>query len=164
MLRAMQDALQAHAAAHPGEPFDHERHMPACMRKARDDPVTWAGGGGGFDEEARHYTQDVRVAALKRLWERAPPSPGRYLYRHAFYVRIASREPAAWALCGTHEERATALKDPKSLNRGSRPPRAIVEAWDSALAAAFGGLKFHNQRALSGDKPQGVWTTELQTK
>jgi len=54
MLRAMREALQAHAAAHPGEPFDHERHMPACMRKARADPDTWAGGGGGFDEEARH--------------------------------------------------------------------------------------------------------------
>ena len=54
MLRAMREALQAHAAAHPGEPFDHERHMPACMRKARDDPATWAGGGGGSDEEARH--------------------------------------------------------------------------------------------------------------
>ena len=54
MLRAMWEALQAHAAAHPGEPFDHERHMPACMRDARDDPATWAGGGGGFDEEARH--------------------------------------------------------------------------------------------------------------
>ena len=52
MLRAMREALQAHAAAHPGEPFDHERHMPACMRDARDDPATWAGGGGGFDEEA----------------------------------------------------------------------------------------------------------------
>ena len=56
MLRAMWEALQAHAAAHPGEPFDHERHMPACMREARDNPDTWASGGsrggGGFDEEA----------------------------------------------------------------------------------------------------------------
>ena len=56
MLRAMREALQAHAAAHPGEPFDHERHMPACMREARADPDTWASGGsrggGGFDEEA----------------------------------------------------------------------------------------------------------------
>ena len=42
MLRAMREALQAHAAAHPGEPFDHERHMPDCMRKAREDPETWA--------------------------------------------------------------------------------------------------------------------------
>ena len=107
----------------------------------------------------------MRVAALKRLWERAPPSPGRRLYRHAFYARIASSEPEAWALCGsTSEERATALKNPATLRQGSRPSKAIVDAWDSALAAAFGGLKFHIQRATSGDKPQGVWTTELQTK
>ena len=63
MLRAMWEALQAHAAAHPGEPFDHERHMPACMRNARDDPATWASGGsrggGGSDEEARHLEYEV---------------------------------------------------------------------------------------------------------
>ena len=63
MLRAMREALQAHAAAHPGEPFDHERHMPACMRDARDDPATWASGGrrggGGFDEEARHLENEA---------------------------------------------------------------------------------------------------------
>ena len=59
MLRAMREALQAHAEAHPGEPFDHERHMPACMRDARDDPATWAGGGGGSDEEARHLEYEV---------------------------------------------------------------------------------------------------------
>ena len=54
MLRAMWEALQAHAAEHPGEPFDHELHMPDCMREARADPDTWAGGDGGFDEQARH--------------------------------------------------------------------------------------------------------------
>ena len=101
---------------------------------------------------------------LKRLWERAPPSPGRRLYRHAWYGRIASHEPAAWETCGTPEERATALKDPKSLKSGSRPPQAIVKPWDIAAADAFGGLAFHTQRATSGDKPQGIWTTELQTK
>ena len=106
----------------------------------------------------------MRVAALKRLWERVEPSPGQRLFRHAFYARIASSEPAAWKTCGTTEERATALKDPKSLRRGSRPPRAIVEAWDSSLAATFGGLEFHNQRGANGDTPQGIWTIELQTK
>jgi len=58
MLRAMLEALQAHAKTYPGEPFDHEYHMPDCMREARDDPATWGSGGsrggGGFDEEARH--------------------------------------------------------------------------------------------------------------
>ena len=106
----------------------------------------------------------MRVAALKRLWERAGPSPRQRLFRHTFYARIASSEPAAWALCGTVDERATALKDPKSLKSGSRPPQAIVKPWDIAAAEAFDGLEFHNQRATSGDKPQGIWTTELQTK
>ena len=108
--------------------------------------------------------QAERVEALKRLWERAEPSPGRRLYRHAFYARIASREPAAWALCGTVDERARALKDPKSLESGSRPVKTIVGPWNAALAAACDGLEFHTQRGQSGDKPQGVWTTELKTK
>ena len=106
----------------------------------------------------------MRVAALKRLWELAPPSQMRILYRHAFYARIASSEPEAWATCGTPEERAMALKNPKSLKRGSHPPKAIVDPWNAAAAAAFDGLKFHNQRFQSGDKPQGVWTTALKTK
>ena len=46
MLRAMWLALKAHAEAHPDEPFDHERHMPECMKAARDAPATWAGDGG----------------------------------------------------------------------------------------------------------------------
>ena len=108
--------------------------------------------------------QAERVEALKRLWERAEPSPGRPLYRHAFYARIASREPAAWALCGTVDERARALKDPKSLESGSRPVKTIVGPWNAAIAAACDGLEFHTQRGQSGDKPQGVWTTELRNK
>ena len=108
--------------------------------------------------------QAERVEVLKRLWERAEPSPGRRLYRHAFYARIASREPAAWEKCGTREDREKSIKDPKSLESGSRPVKAIKTAWDTALAAAFDGLKFHSQRFDSRDKPQGVWTTELKTK
>ena len=69
-----------------------------------------------------------------------------------------------WALCGTAEERATALKDPKTLGSGARPVKAIIQPWDTALAAAFGGLTFDNQRFPSGDKPQGVWTKALKTK
>ena len=45
MLRAMQQALQKHAEEHPNDPFNHERHMPECMRDARDNPSTWACGG-----------------------------------------------------------------------------------------------------------------------
>ena len=47
MLRAMWLELKAHYEAHPGEPFDHEKHLPECMREARDDPATWASGSGG---------------------------------------------------------------------------------------------------------------------
>ena len=54
--------LMAHWAEED-EPFDHERHMPDCMRKAREDPATWASGGsrggGGSDEEARHLEYEV---------------------------------------------------------------------------------------------------------
>ena len=107
--------------------------------------------------------QEKRVAALKRLWERADPSPARRLFRNCFYARIASREPDVWALCGTGEQRATAVKDPKTLPQGSRPAKIIVDQWDAALASAFGGLKFENQRGTSGDRPAGIWTMELKS-
>ena len=109
--------------------------------------------------------KDIRVAALKRLWERAPPSPGRRLFRHAIYARIASREPAAWATCGTPEDREKAIKDPAKLPQGSRPSKAIVDAWNAALAAAFDGLEFVHVRGSvrTSDKPSGYWTTELKT-
>jgi hypothetical protein len=106
----------------------------------------------------------MRVAALKRLWEHTDPSEEQLLRRHSFYQCISERAPEVWARCGTDEERATALKDPKSLQRGTRPAKAVTQPWDTALAAAFGGLKFHNQRYASGDKPQGVWTKELKAK
>ena len=107
----------------------------------------------------------MRVAALKRLWERAPASPGRLLRRHAFYARIASREQAAWVACGTPEDREKAIKDPANLPRGSRPSQVIVDAWNAALAAAFDGLEFVHVRGSTRtkDKPAGYWTTELKT-
>ena len=107
--------------------------------------------------------QEKRVEALTRLWDRADPSPGRRLFRHCFYARIASREPDVWALCGTGEQRATAVKDPKTLPQGSRPAKIIVDQWDAALAAAFDELKFENQRGTSGDRPAGIWTMELKS-
>ena len=74
MLRAMQQALKKHAEEHPDDPFDHERHMPVCMRDARENPSTWASGGsrggGGFDEEARHLEYEV-VSPIARA--RMPP-------------------------------------------------------------------------------------------
>jgi hypothetical protein len=49
MLRAMWEALQTHAADNPGEPFDHEYHMPKCMKAARDANETWASSSSGAD-------------------------------------------------------------------------------------------------------------------
>ena len=47
MLRAMLQALKKHAEEHPNDPFDHERHMPECMKAARVADETWAGSSGG---------------------------------------------------------------------------------------------------------------------
>ena len=73
MLRAAWLALKAYYAAHPGEPFDHEKHMPTHMKEARSDPATWASGsgaggsgaGGSGDSDAHHV----------RLSPRAAPNP-----------------------------------------------------------------------------------------
>ena len=108
--------------------------------------------------------QEKRVEALTRLWERAEPSPGRRLFRHCFYQRIVAREPDVWALCGTSEQRATAVKDPKDPCK-PKPDPAIVQAWDAALWEAFGGLKFRNERGSRNElsRPNGIWTDELKT-
>ena len=96
-----------------------------------------------------------------RLFRRVEGSPRRF--RHDIYTRIAEGEPAAWATCGTPEQRATAIKDPSTLPQGSRPAKVIVDQWNAALAAAFDGLKFENQRGTSGGRPAGVWTMELKS-
>lgn len=106
----------------------------------------------------------MRVAALKRLWECADPSPGRRLFRHAFYARIALLEPAAWKTCGTPADREKAIKDPAQLRQGSRPSQVIVDAWNAALAAAFVGLEFEHIRGSKDPRgPAGYWTMELKT-
>ena len=88
----------------------------------------------------------------------------RLLFRHANYARIASREPEAWEKCGTPEQRAIAIKDPSTLPQGSRPAKVIVEQWDIAHAAAFGGLEFTHVRGSKDSRgPAGYWTTELKT-
>ena len=88
----------------------------------------------------------------------------RRLFRQAFYARIATHEPDVWEKCGTEEQRGIAIKGPKHLPQGSRPPKAIVDPWDVALAAAFDGLKFEHVRGGgASDKPAGYWTTELKT-
>ena len=69
-----------------------------------------------------------------------------------------------WALCGTGEQRATAIKDPKQLPQGSRPTPVIVWAWNEALKEAFGGLEFeHKTGKQPAGTPLGYWTTQLKT-
>ena len=107
----------------------------------------------------------MRVAALKRLWVCVDPNPEQRLFRHEYYARIASSEPAAWETCGKPEDREKAIKDTRTLPQGSRPSKAIVDAWNAALAAAFDGLKFEHVRGgnRTCDKPAGYWTDELKT-
>ena len=73
-------------------------------------------------------------------------------------------EPAAWATCGTPEDREKAIKDPAKLPQGSRISKAIVEQWDAAAAAAFDGLEFEHVRGSKDPRvPSGYWTTVLKT-
>ena len=72
-------ALKAHYDAHPGEPFDHEKHMPEDMKAARDDRATWASGdgaGGSGDSDTHHVRLSPRAAPTPRarptICSRAP--------------------------------------------------------------------------------------------
>jgi len=99
------------------------------------------------------------VTALKRIFERKSGSDRRV--RHEIYAYIAEHEPEVWALCGTGEQRAKAIKQP---NGNDVPPPApvIVRAWNAALVAAFGGLQFkHMVGSKSKHEPNGYWTDEL---
>lgn len=103
----------------------------------------------------------MRVAALKRLWERADPSPGQLLFRYAIYVRIASLEPAAWATCGSPEQRTNAVKQPNG-RKIAPPATVIVHAWNAAFGTAFNGLVFkHRTGSKNPEEPNGHWTDEL---
>ena len=114
------------------------------------------------DTLALSRLQAVRVAALKRLFERKANSPR--LFRHQIYARIAEREPEAWALCGTLEQRRVAITDPSSNQSGSRPAIVIVHAWKVAMKEAFEGFEFGDRVCGSKNqsaKPNGVWTTDI---
>ena len=100
----------------------------------------------------------MRVAALKCLFEHKAGSPRRF--RHQIYARIAEREPEAWALCGTAEQREKAAADPAGLPQGSHPTATIVQAWNTALFDAFCGLELTHVRGKDS-RPKGHWTTEL---
>ena len=94
MLRAMWLALKAHYEAHPGEPFDHEKHLPECMREARDDPATWASGSGGAGTsgaiksavEATISPED-KATVVEELEKRIKPDEGSV-------VTLRTKEPS----------------------------------------------------------------------
>ena len=105
----------------------------------------------------------MRVAALKRLFERKAGSPRRF--RHQIYARIAEREPKAWALCGTATQREKAIA---ALGKGGRLHPCITQPWDHAFATAFdkdgafnNSFRFHHQDQPLANVPQGFSTTEL---
>ena len=67
MLRAMLQALKKHAEEHPNDPFDHERHMPECMKAARVADETWAGSSGGAGSSSGadgHQVPTLRTLTL----------------------------------------------------------------------------------------------------
>ena len=108
--------------------------------------------------------QAVRVAALKRLFERKAGSPR--LFRHEYYAYIAEHEPCAWDR-GFEDakgvsDRKKALEVTGGSGGGSRPSGRIQNAWDTATAGAFNGLAFHHETGSKNpNKPNGYWTTEL---
>jgi len=100
-----------------------------------------------------------RVAACRRLFTRVRGSPRRF--RHEVYAYIAEHERGAWEATGAAEQRAKAVEDPRTLKRGSRPARSIVSAWTDAMAEAFHGFEFENNRGDGSGLPRGYSTTEL---
>jgi len=101
-----------------------------------------------------------RVSACRRLFTRVQGSPRRF--RYEVYAHLAEHERGAWETMGTAEQRANAVKDPKTLVSGSRPSQVIVSAWTDAMAEALDGFSF-GQR-VTGDapgQPRGYSTTEL---
>jgi len=103
-----------------------------------------------------------RVSACRRLFTRVPGSP--HLFRHEVYAYIAKHEcgeHGAWETVGTTEQRAKAVEDPRTLKRGSRPATSIVSAWTDAMAEAFHGFEFENNRGDGSGLPRGYSTTEL---
>ena len=93
---------------------------------------------------------------LKRLFERKASSPRRF--RHQIYARIAEREPQAWALCGTAEQREKAIA---VLGKGGRLHPCITEPWDRAFCAAFSTFKFDHVTGNSNGLPNGFSTNVL---
>ena len=100
-----------------------------------------------------------RVRACHHLFTRVQGSQRRF--RHEVYSYIADHASVAWETVGTWETRAKAVHDPKTLKRGSRPAVSIVSAWTDAMAEAFHGFEFENNRGDGSGLPRGYSTTEL---
>ena len=119
-------ALKAHYAAHPGEPFDHEKHMPTHMKEARSDPATWAsgsgaggsgaGGSGTLSPEAKAAV----VAELKSLIEPKEES----------VVTLRTKKPS---LVHALSDPILLLLDAKNVEQ-ARNPKASVK-WGPAFLA-----------------------------
>ena len=104
--------------------------------------------------------QAVRVAALKRLFERKAGS--QLLLRHELYDYIAEHANDAWMLDFTDAKGEACRK--KLLTKGSniRASDPFLLAWEAAIAEAFGGLRIEQTVGSKvAAKPNGWWTTEL---
>ena len=102
----------------------------------------------------------MRVAALKRLFERKAGSPR--LYRHEIYEFIEKHANEAWMLGGfTDKHRAIAQKQGRACNL--KPTDPLIIAWADALKSAFNGLVLSHISGTNNPEtePNGWWTTEL---
>ena len=104
----------------------------------------------------RGCRQAVRVAALKRVFERKEGSPHRF--RYEIFKYIAQHEPKAWALCGTKEQQNKATEP---FAKGQRVHPGILTPWISALVAAFGSFEFDHVVGNREGMPNGYSTNEL---
>ena len=107
---------------------------------------------------ARERVQVIRVAALERIF--ILDGEGSRYFRHEMYAYIAQHEANAWGLCATHEQRESALIDPK-IRPGSRPSHTIVQAWDSAFEKTFGVKFIRVTGSRTSANPNGVWCNKL---
>ena len=144
MLRAMWLALKAHYAAHPGEPFDHEKHMPECMKEAREDPATWASGGGAGGSGG--LSPEAEVAVVAELKERCRDKKVVILRDLIVVPRRPTAtasvlSPACLLLLGTEQQVAQAKKLRSNI------PQPLQAKLESCLLIAFPDSKVEHKAA-----------------
>ena len=97
--------------------------------------------------------QEVRVAALKRLFERKAGSSR--LFRHDLFEYIKEHANDAWMLGFTGTNSREKLLEKVSNIRSNDP---FLSSWEAAIAEAFGGLKLEQQvGSKSAARPNGWW-------